>query len=79
MWQLKVDFEVKGKTYKCIVDKMRILNQRPEVFFRVSVKSGNRDLICHDGQWIVCRGDYLPDDLLDALGAGIEKALQEQL
>jgi len=76
-WGLKVDFEVKGKTYKCHVDKMRITGQRPETFFRVSAQSGNRDLICHEGKWMVVNGKPLPIDLLDVLGAAIEKALKD--
>jgi len=74
---LKVKFNLKGKEYKCLVDKMYIEGHRPEVFYRVSAKSGNRDIVCHKGQWIVVYGDRLSNELLDALGLGIEKALED--
>jgi hypothetical protein len=74
---LNIKFYFKGKEHKCLIDKMHIIGRRPDVFYRVGAKSGNRDIICHQGQWMVLHGDDLPNDLLDALGEGIEKALQD--
>jgi hypothetical protein len=72
----KVEFNLDGKAYKCPVDKIRILDHRPEVFYRISAQSGNRDLICHEGKWLVINGKPLPGNLLDVLGEAIEAALQ---
>jgi len=73
----KVEFQIAGRPYKCHVDKMIIIGHRPEKFFRVGAHSGNRDLICHEGRWMVCNSGSLPNELLDALGAAIDRALQE--
>lgn len=69
----KVEFTVDGKIYRCGVDKMIITGNRPERFYRVGSKHGNRDIILHDGQWLVIYGRPLPDSILDALGAEIQK------
>lgn len=69
----KVEFVVERKTYRCQVDKMVINGHRPERFYRVSSKNGNRDIICHQGQWLVIFGRPLPNNILDALGDAIER------
>jgi len=74
-WELKIKFELDGKEHKVLVDKIVIKGHRPEKFYRVAARSGNRDIIRHNGQWIVCSGGSLPEKVLDALGAGIEKIL----
>jgi hypothetical protein len=75
----KIDFEFEGKTHKCTIDSMYIEGHKPEVFFRIAAKSGNRDLICHNRQWMVISGPPLRDTLVDALGKAIELAVEKAL
>ena len=77
-WTLNVEFEYEGKPVKCKVDKMVIEGHRPKKFYRLGARTGNRDLIKHNGQWIVIYGSFLPNNLLDALGIAIERELEKR-
>ena len=76
---LRVTFVLDGGTHSCTVDKIYMQGHRPAHFFRIGAVSGNRDLICHDGEWMVCNGPPLRNELVDAIGEAIEKALENEI
>ncbi|GAA4327512.1 hypothetical protein GCM10023149_30950 [Mucilaginibacter gynuensis] len=70
-----ITFQHKGKACEYIVDKMFFdYETLKKTFYRITAKTGNRDVEKIGGTWTNCGGKPLPADILQKVGTAIDEA-----
>jgi hypothetical protein len=67
-------FIYKGKEVQYTVDKMFISDREIEVFYRITAKTRNRDVLKVDDVWKVLSGAPIPGEVLQLVGDAIDVA-----